>query len=268
MQLSRENDDALHERRAADIGMCIGKNINPRGNHIMDDQLKNIHLGFRDQMVSRYSLQPVSLKHPFPERPLRALGIIKIDGSVHETDKLMRVMVLTTNFLTRSRCSRSIFLGPRPEFYLPIFSSETILMGAKRAFLVDIHPTVRQERWSVLNIEERLLAIRNRYPELLAKPLTLKGKINDIMSKAYCYVEVPPELDGQALSLFNEYLHLFLALVDAAAPVPADEQKKPREDFEAYHQTVINHDPAVKLYSVLFGKTGGIERVNDLFFAK
>jgi len=141
-------------------------------------------------------------------------------------------------------------------------------MGAKRAFLVDIHTTVRQERWSALNIEDRLLAIRSRYPQLLAKPLTLKGKINDIMSKAHCYVEVPPELDGQALSLFNEYLQLFLELVDAAVPVPAGDQNKAREDFEAYHQTVINHDPAVKLYSVLFGKTGGVERVNDLFFAQ
>jgi len=234
----------------------------------MTDQLKDIHLQFRNTIAGRYPLKPVSLKHPFPERPLRALGIIKIDGSVHETDKFMRVMVLTTNFIGSSRCSRSIFLGPRPELYLPIFSSETILMGAKRAFLVDIHPTVRQQRWSALNIEERLLAIRSRYPELLTKRLTLKGQINDIMSKAHCYIEVPPELDGQALSLFNEYLDLFLSLVDAAAPVPTDEQTKAREDFEAYHQTVINHDPAVKLYSVLFGKTGGVERVNDLFFAK
>lgn len=234
----------------------------------MAEGLKDIHLGFRKRIADRYRLKPVALKRPFPERPLRALGIIKIDGSVHETEKLMRVMVLTTNFIGSSRCSRSIFLGPRPELYLPIFSSETILMGAKRAFLVDIHPTVRQERWSALQVEERMIAIRNRYPALTAKPLTLKGKINDIMSKAHCYIEVPPELDGQALSLFNEYLHLFLSLIDAAAPVAADDQKKAREDFEAYHQTVINHDPAVKLYSVLFGKTGGIERVNDLFFAK
>jgi hypothetical protein len=234
----------------------------------MAEQLKNIHLGFRDTLTDRYELKQVSLKHPFPERPLRALGIIRIDGSVHETEKLMRVMVLTTNFIARSRCSRSIFLGPRPALYLPIFSSETILMGAKRAFLVDIHPTVRQERWSELQVEERMLAIRDRYPELTAKPLTLKGKINDIMSKAHCYIEVPPELDGQALSLFNEYLDLFLALVDTATPVAADDQTKAREDFDAYHHTVINHDPAVKLYSVLFGKTGGIERVNDLFFAQ
>jgi hypothetical protein len=234
----------------------------------MTNQLRDIHVQFRNTIAGRYPLKPVSLKHPFPERPLRALGIIKIDGSVHETEKLMRVMVLTTNVMTSSRCSRSIFLGPRPELHLPIFSSETILMGSKRAFLVDIHTTVRQERWSALNIEDRLLAIRSRYPQLLAKPLTLKGKINDIMSKAHCYVEVPPELDGQALSLFNEYLHLFLELVDAAVPVPAGNQKKALEDFEAYHQTVMNHDPAVKLYSVLFGKTRGVERVNDLFFAR
>ncbi len=68
--------------------------------------------------------------------------------------------------------------------------------------------------------------------------------------------------------LFNEYLDVFLELVDAAVPVSTENVKKAKEDFEIYHQTVINHDPAVKLYSMLFGKTGGIERVNDLFFAK
>ena len=234
----------------------------------MADQLKDIHLHFINKITSHYNLKEVSLKHPFPERPLRALGIIKIDGTVYESDKFMRVMVLTTNFIVSSRCSRSIFLGPRSEFYLPIFSSETILMGTKRAFLVDIHSTVRKVRWNALNIEERLLHIRSKYPELLAKPLTLKGKINDIMSKAHCYVAVPPEHDEQALSLFNEYLDVFLELVDAAAPVSAENQTKADEDFDLYHQTVINHDPAVRLYSMLFGKIGGVERVNDLFFAK
>ena len=47
----------------------------------MSDQLKDIHLHFIDKITSRYNLKQVSLKHPFPERPLRALGIIKIDGS-------------------------------------------------------------------------------------------------------------------------------------------------------------------------------------------
>ena len=70
------------------------------------------------------------------------------------------------------------------------------------------------------------------------------------------------------LRLFNEYLDIFLELVDQAAPATEEERKKAATDFENYHQTVINHDPAVKLYSVLFGKQGGLERVNDLFFAR
>ena len=234
----------------------------------MADQLEDIHLQFIDTITRRYHLKKVSVKHPFPERPLRTLGILKIDGVVYESNKFMRVMVLTTNFIFSSCSSRSIFLGTRPDYYLPIFSSETILMGKMRAFLVDIHSTVRKERWNALNIEDRLLHIRSKYHELLARPLTLKGKINEIMSKARCYVAVPPELDGQALSLFNEYLDVFLELVDAAATASTEDVKKAKEDFAVYHQTVINHDPAVKLYSLLFGKDGGVERVNDLFFGQ
>lgn len=232
----------------------------------MAEELKDIHTLFLSRVNSRYCLREVALKHPFPERPLRTLGIIKMDGAVYASDKLMRAMVITSSFMVSSRCSRSIFLGPRPEFYLPIFSSETILMGAKRAFLVDIHPTVRSERWNALKVEERLLDVKGRYRELFAHPLTLRGKINDIMSKAHCYVQVPPERDALALALFNEYLDIFLDLVDRAAPAAEEDRKKAAADFENYHQTVINHDPAVKLYSVLFGKQGALERVNDLFF--
>lgn len=234
----------------------------------MAEQLQEIHNQFREKITARYNLIKVDLKHPFPERPLRALGIIKIDGNVYESDKFMRVMILTTNFIVSSRCSRSIFLGPRPDLHLPIFSSETILMGSKRAFLVDIHSTVCKERWEALNIERKMFDIRSRYTELLSEPLALKGKINDIMSKAHCYVTVPPERDGMALSLFYEYLDLFLDLVDNAEPVADNLRKRAAEDFENYHQTVINHDPAVKLYSILFGKQGGPERVNDIFFAR
>ena len=234
----------------------------------MAGHLKDIHTRFLEKVNARFSLKKVPLKHPFPERPMRALGILKIDGSVYESDKLMRIMVIMTNVMVSSRCTRSIFLGPRPELHLPIFSSETILMGSKRAFLVDIHPTVRPERWNELNIEQRLLDIRSRYEGLLAQPLSMKGKINDIMSKAHLYVKVPPHLDKMALAIFEEYLDVFIELVDNAVTVAEDRQKRAVDDFESYHQTVMNHDPAVKLYSMLFGKQGGPERVNDLFFAR
>jgi hypothetical protein len=141
-------------------------------------------------------------------------------------------------------------------------------MGAKRAFLVDIHPTVRSERWDALGVEQRMLDMRGRYQELFSAPLALTGKINDIMSKAHCYVQVPPERDVLALGLFNEYLDLYLDMVDRAAPVAEEDRKKAAADFNNYHETVINHDPAVKLYGVLFGKQGALERVNDLFFAR
>jgi len=234
----------------------------------MAEELKNIHTLFLEKMRQRSILKPVVLKHPFPERPSRALGLIKIDGNIYESDAFMRVMVLTTGIALTSRCTRSISLGPRTALHMPLFSSETILMGSKRAFLVDIHPTVRPQRWDSLGVEQRLLALRSRYPELLAQPIPLEGKINDIMSRAHVYVRVPPELDAMAISLFNDYLDVYLELVDAAAPVSAADQAKAAEDFEQYHDTVINHDPAVKLYSMLFGARGAVERVNDIFFAR
>lgn len=234
----------------------------------MAEELRNIHSLFLEKIQKRFSLRQVRMKHPLPERPARLLGLIQMDGSLFESEAFMRVMVLTSRVAFSSRCTRSIFLGPRPGLYLPIFSSETILMGSKRAFLVDIHTTVRPERWAGLGIEPRMLEIRSRYAGLVAEPMPLAGKINDIMSPAFIYVRVPPERDHMALSFFNEYLDLYLDMVAGAAPVAGDERLKSAEDFERYHDTVINHDPAVKLYGRLFGERGALERVNDIFFAR
>jgi hypothetical protein len=234
----------------------------------MANELHDIHRLFLDKMHMRFRLRPVSLKHPFPEHPVRALGIMKIDGEVYESDAFMRIMVLTTRLASSSRCSRSIYLCPRQELYMPVFSSETILMGSKRAFLVDIHTTVGPERWGHLGVEQRLLAIRSRYGDLCARPRAMKGRINDIMSPAHLYADVAPALDSMALGLFFEYLDAFFDMVDHAVPAAGQELRNAEEDFEAYHATIINHDPAVKLYCMLFGKTGGVERVNDLFFAR
>jgi hypothetical protein len=234
----------------------------------MAGELSDIHTLFLQKMHARYRLRPVELKHPFPERPSRALGLMKIDGEVYSSGAFTRCMVLKTRLATSSRCSRSIYLCPRPELYLPVFSSETILMGAKRAFLVDIHTTVRPERWTSLDVEQRLLDIRAGYGQLLERPRAMKGRINDIMSPAHLYAAVPPEADSMALAFFSQYLDVFLDLVDHAAPVSGKERQHASEDFEAYHATVIGHDPAVKLYSMLFGTAGGTERVNDLFFAR
>lgn len=234
----------------------------------MADQLRDIHIRFLEKINARCALTSVRLQHPFPERPLRTLGMLTIDGAVYESDKFLRVMVMTTRLLSSSRCTRSIFLGPRPELHLPVFSSETILMGKKRAFLVDIHTTVGEKRWVDLAAGPKLQAIRGEYADLLAEPLAMRGKINDIMSPAHCYVRVPPALDGRALSLFDAYLDVFLELVDRASPVSEEGRQQAAADFDAYRTTIINHDPAVKLYSMLFGSAGGLERVNDLFFAR
>lgn len=228
--------------------------------------LSLIHQLFLQKLLDRYQLQPVSLRHPFPEYPIRALGILKIDGMVYSSDRFLRVMTITTKFLFSSRCTRSIFLGPRPHLYLPSFSSETILMGSKRAFLVDIHTTVRQKRWQELCIEEKMLEIKSRYPGFCSRSLTLPGRINEIMSKGCIYVQVPPESDDQALEIFNEYLNLYLDLVDTVQP-STKVNACAEEDARWYHNLILQHDPAVKLYSMLFGKKGGTDRVNDLFFA-
>ena len=107
-------------------------------------QLEDILDNAYEKLSSRFSFSDVTLKHPLPERPLRMFGLLKIDGRVLSSNKLSRVLLLSSSIFSRG--SRSIFLSPRENMDLPIFSTEVILLGKMRGFLVDIQRRGGYER--------------------------------------------------------------------------------------------------------------------------
>lgn len=51
-----------------------------------------------------------------------------------------------------------------------------------------------------------------------------------------------------------------------ATPLSGDALDQARQAFEGYLKTVVDHDPGVKSYKMLFGKEAGVTRALDIFF--
>jgi len=228
--------------------------------------LETIHDTVLAACSNRLTLSPVTLKHPFPERPPRTLGLVKLDGKVFCSEKLQRLVLFTMQppFFLKIY---STFIRPKIEYDLPVFSCEVVCMGSnKKMFLVDAHRTGGDGIKDHSSFFERLLAIRDRYPDLLRfRKVTGKG-IQSVFSQAVCQVTIPPDMDSRAQELFSEYLAAYLDLVSAAEPLAGDDLQKITTEFEAYLKTVVEHDPGVKGNILLFGKRGGIERALDIFY--
>lgn len=229
-------------------------------------RLDDIHISTVEKLQKIFSLTPERLKHPLPERSWRMLGLVRIDGKVFSSDEFLRVLVLDVN-VAFLRDVRTIFLGPRTELDLPVFSTEVILMGSKRVFFLDVQRRGGYERHDDSEFYNRLVAIKENYPELLAEPLTAGREIEKTFSKAACYVKISKSQDEQALKLFHEYLDAFLEMVTQTPSLTGDALETARRDYDAYTGTIIDHDPAAKIYKIFFGKKGGVERVKELFFA-
>jgi|GEM_PF-271036 len=230
------------------------------------ENLAGIHDTAMKILESRLSLAPVALKHPFPERPVRTLGLVKLDGRVFSAEKLRRIVLFTMRpplFLK----IYSTFIRPEIEYDLPVFSCEVVCMGAKKKmFLVDAHRAGGEGIRDHSAFFEKLIAVRDRYPDLLRfSKVTGKG-IQSVFSNAVCQVTIPPDMDGRALSLFAEYLAAYLDLVAAAEPLEGAGLNKIKSEFDAYLKTVVDHDPGVKGNIVLFGRQGGVERALDIFY--
>ena len=229
-------------------------------------RLDDIHLIAHEKLQKQFTLTPVRLKHPLPERSMRALGLVKIDGKVFSSDKFLRVLLMNIN-VAFFREVRTIFLGPKVELNLPVFSSETILMGNKRMFFLDVQRRGGYDRHDDTALYSRLAAIKEKYPDLLAKPQKMGREIDKTFSQAACYVETSRDQDEQALTLFHEYLDVFLEMVQQTQSLTGDLLDQAHRDYDTYTNTVVDHDPAAKVYRILFGKKGGVERVLELFFA-
>ena len=79
--------------------------------------LFDIHDIAIERIKKRVSLEPVDLKYPFPVRPPRMLGLMKIDGEVFSSDKM----------------SRTVFLKVGFPFYFTVHAHDPDLMIRQRA---------------------------------------------------------------------------------------------------------------------------------------
>jgi hypothetical protein len=160
-----------------------------------------------------------------------------------------------------------MFIRPRVEYDLPVFAGEIMRTGKKKMLLVDIHRTGKTHHDDSA-LFEKMKKIRDQYPDLTKHTKKQKEDIQAVFSEASCQVILTPELEGRAESIFKEYLTLFCEMVKDAQPVSGEELKKTEAVFEDYLKTLVDHDPGVGIWKVLFGEKGGIERSMDMHFAR
>ncbi|MBW2221816.1 MAG: hypothetical protein JRF22_04735 [Deltaproteobacteria bacterium] len=146
---------------------------------------------------------------------------MKSDGDVLSSEKFSRVVLMRIN-LPVYLSVRSIFLRPRMELDLPVFSCETVITGKKRMFLVDIHRTGESTGHDDSALFDKLIKIRGRYPDLLKNKKTQQGEIQSVFSKAVCQVKIREDLDEQAISIFREYLGVFSEMVEKSTPLSGE----------------------------------------------
>lgn len=227
--------------------------------------LRDIHSVALAEIKKRFSLKPVRLKYPFPERSKRTLGLVRVDGEVYSSEQFSRVVLMKID-LPFYLSVRSTFLRPRIELDLPVFSGEVVITGKKRMIMVDIHRAGDEGQHDDNALFDRMLQIRNRYQSLLQKSGAVKGEIQSVFSRAAVQARITEEQDEDAAGIFREYLNLFLDLTQKTTPLSGASLDQAKNAFEKYLKTVVDHDPGVKGYKVLFGKESGVARALDIFF--
>jgi len=231
----------------------------------MGNSWLSIHDKTFAELHRRYSLSGADLKHPFPERPWRLLGLLKFDGEAYLSEQFVRALLLKTTLPFGA--SRSLLLCPRAEHNFPIFSNETILMGKQVLFLVDVQQVFPAGGRSTGSLFDDLQEIRSQYQDLLEDPAAVTGEIARSFSPAAVYVRLDRACYTRAAELLHQYLLRYLDALDAV-PAGVEVSVGARQAFDDYADLVIEHDPAMRFLKRMFGSEGACERAYDMFFGK
>ena len=229
--------------------------------------LQNVHSEVASGLNKHFPLQKVQLKYPFPVRPPRVLGLVKLDGEVYSTDKLQRVVCMRITLPVFMKVY-STFIRPKIEYDLPALICEVVYTGSKLLVVLDVHRS-----GDVAELEkdraffDGLMDIRGRYDDLLRFQKKAEGSVaNLVQSRATCRLGITSEHEERALGLVKEYLDDFAKYVTQSQALGGEELETAKKNFETYLQSVVEHDPGVKGNKVLFGKKEGVERAMDIFY--
>ena len=229
--------------------------------------LKHIHSEVVHGLNKHFPLQSIQLKYPFPVRPLRVLGLVKLDGEVYSTDKLQRIVCMRITLPVYIKIF-STFIRPKIEYDLPALICEVVYTGSKLLLVLDVHRT-----GDVAELEkdktffDGLMEIRSCYDDLLRFQKKAEGSVaNLVQSRATCRLGITAEHEERALALVKEYLDAFAKYVTQSQALSGEELETVKKNFETYLQSVVEHDPGVKGNKVLFGKKEGVARAMDIFY--
>lgn len=229
--------------------------------------LSNIHPEIAAGLEKHFPLERVQLSYPLPVRPWRMLGLVKMDGEVYATERLMRAVCFRIRFPLFLNIYTT-FIRSRIEYDLPAFICEVVCIGKKVILVLDVHRTgdsaeLPRDR----DLFDRLGQIKNRYSDLLAFEMAAKGGLEKIVaSRAMCRLKFGSGQEARAAALIREYVDVYGQAVAGAQKLSGEALDQAQKAFNAYLETVVEHDPGVKGNKIFFGKKEGVSRALEMFY--
>ncbi len=163
----------------------------------------------------------MGLKNTFPFGPgnpylsftgssRRMLGLVRMDGEVFSTDKIMRTVFFRIKFPVFLNVYTT-FIRSRIEYDLPALICEVVFVGKKIILVLDVHRTgeiaeLEQDK----PLFDKLSEIKSRYDDLLAFEMEARGSLAEIVaSRAMCRLKIGADQENRAVELIKEYIDAF-----------------------------------------------------------
>ena len=231
------------------------------------NKLSQIHSEIAAGLEKHFPLDRVQLSYPLPVRPRRMLGLVRMDGEVYATEKLMRAVCFRIRFPLFLNIYTT-FIRSRIEYDLPAFICEVVGIGPKIILILDVHRTgdsaeLPQDK----DLFDKLCDIRRGYSDLLAFAMEARGDLAKIVaSRAMCRLKIGAAQELRAAELIREYVDVYAAAVTGAQKLSGEALVQAQKDFAAYLETVVENDPGVKGNKIFFGREEGVKRALEMFY--
>ena len=166
----------------------------------------------------------------------------------------------------------NLLISPDYKYDLPFFGVDFVTLKNGHLIAIDLQPVLKNDFVHTQHVWDQLIPIHSKWQSLIPVGGAIPEEAKPYFSPGFLWSRIPLNAEGNQIidktiyHAFNNYLMLYIDLLDKAEKVSDTRSKNLLDGQKSYMDYRANKDPARGLLTSLFGKEWTEEYINGVLF--
>jgi len=167
----------------------------------------------------------------------------------------------------------NLLINPLQNYDLPFFGADFVTLPSGHLLALDLQPVLKKDKLHTEEVWDRLLPLHTRWQSLLPWGGSIPTEAESYFSPGFLWTRLPLGVESDLLisevirPAFNDYLYLYLDLVQKAIEVSPERSSDLLDGQKSYMRFRAAKDPARGMLTRFYGREWTESYIHDVLFA-